>query len=310
MLMIRPAGFGYNAETAASNVFQSEAAYGPDDVRTRAAAEFDGVVTVLRRAGVSIYVFEDSQVPLKPDAVFPNNWISFHEDGTVILYPMLSQTRRSERRMDILEGLSAEFEIREVLDLSFHESDGRYLEGTGSIVFDHVQKIAYACLSPRTDRELLRVVCDRLHYEPFTFRACDRLGNAIYHTNVMMCIAERFAVACLDSVVDERERQDLERSLIRGGKELISITMDQIYDFAGNMLSLKGAGGRDLIAMSQRALDSLSAEQRSAIGRYCEIVPLAIDTIETVGGGSVRCMMAELFLSKRCILRTTGSSHG
>jgi hypothetical protein len=212
---------------------------------------------------------------------------------------MLAEARRCERRTDIVADLSVEFEVAEVIDLSPHENDGRYLEGTGSIVFDHVGKTAYACISPRTDDGLLRIVCEKLRYEPFTFRACDRVGEPVYHTNVMMCIAERFAVACLDSVVDERERRYLTSLLERAGKELISITMDQMYAFAGNMLSLKSGDGRDLIALSRRAFDSLSLSQRMAIARYCEMIPMSIDTIETVGGGSVRCTMAEIFLSKR-----------
>ena len=214
ILLVRPAGFGYNDETQATNAFQAELGLSPAQIQERAVSEFDAALKSLRNAGVSVTVFDDTTEPVKPDAVFPNNWVSFHEEGTVILYPMFAENRRPERRMDILEALGRRFEINEIVDLTSYEDEGRYLEGTGSIVFDHDEKTAYACLSPRTDEGLLSMVCARIGYRPISFRAYDRDAREIYHTNVMMCIAKRFAVACLESVRDKRVRAMVADSLI------------------------------------------------------------------------------------------------
>jgi len=297
--MIRPAAFGYNADTAGSNAFQEQTTLVAEDVQRRAVAEFDGVVAALKNARVEIVVFDDTPEPPKPDAVFPNNWVSFHPDGTVILYPMHAASRRSERRKDIIEALSVEFVINKIIDLSGYETHDRFLEGTGSIVFDHDNRLAYACLSPRTDEGLLAMVCERLGYTPSSFRANDRNGNPIYHTNVMMCIADRFAVVCLGSITDARERQAVAGALISSDRELVDISFDQMSNFGGNMLALKSGNGHDLLVLSKRAYECLTIEQREIIGRHCEMLPFAIDTIETVGGGSARCMIAELFLPKR-----------
>ena len=267
-------------------------------IQERAAAEFDAAVETLRLKGVNVFVIEDTPLPAKPDAVFPNNWVSFHEDGTVILYPMFRPAGH-ERRREIIEGLASAFEIGEVVDLSGHEAAGRYLEGTGSMVLDHANGIAYASLSPRTDEGLLHDVCERLHLKPVTFRSHDRGGREIYHTNVMMCVAEKFAVVCLDSITDEHERDQVTASLRDSGYEIVDITLEQMMEFAGNMLALRTNDGRDILALSQTAFASLSAGQIATLEQYCELVPIAIDTIEAAGGGSVRCMIAEIFLKPR-----------
>jgi hypothetical protein len=299
ILMVRPAAFGYNLETQETNAFQSSSTFSAKDIQARATTEFDGAVETLRRSGVSVFIFDDTPDAAKPDAVFPNNWISFHSDGTVVLYPMLAKSRRPERRMDIVESLRQDFEIGEIVDLSAYENSECFLEGTGSIVFDHANRIAYACLSPRTDADLLSAVCERLEYRPIPFLAAEAGGQAIYHTNVMMCIADRFAAVCLDCISDEQEREMVVDSLTEGGHEIVDISFGQMHNFAGNMLGLRTADGRNLLALSQRAFNDLTSGQIRTIENYCEMLPLAIDTIETVSGGSARCMMAEIFLIKK-----------
>lgn len=293
-MVVRPANFGYNVETAGSNAFQVVPEADAGVVRDAAAAEFDAFVAVLRKCGVNVFVFEDDASLLLPDAVFPNNWVTFHADGTVIMYPMAAENRRGERRAEIVERLRSDFEIGRVIDFSGHESENRYLEGTGSIIFDHVSRIAYASLSARTDEVLLREVCLELKYEPVVFRSHDASGSEIYHTNVMMCVGDGFAVVCLESISARRETV-IER-LSGSGHDVIDITFEQMSNFAGNMLALKTVGGRNILAMSQSAFDCLTTDQRQRLGAYCELAPLAIDTIETAGGGSVRCMIAEIFL--------------
>jgi hypothetical protein len=297
--MIRPAAFAFDPETASSNAFQRETRDDAGATHTRAVAEFDAAVETLRGKGVGVFVFEDTVDPAKPDAVFPNNWVTFHQDGTVIVYPMFAATRRAERRRDIIDGLRAVFDIGEIVDLSENETRGRFLEGTGSMVLDRVNGVAYACLSPRTDEGLFREVCGRLSYEPVVFRAHGRDGREIYHTNVMMCVADDFATVCLDSISDEKERLAVAARLRGTGHELIDITFEQMEEFAGNMLALRSDDGGGLVALSRRAFDALSGKQRSIIERHCELVPLAVPTIECAGGGSVRCMMAEIFVRRR-----------
>jgi hypothetical protein len=298
VLMVRPARFGFNAETAASNHFQQI----PDDLDAAAAqaqafAEFDGAVELLRAHGVQVLMFDDTTTPPKPDAVFPNNWVSLHADGRVLLYPMHAPNRRPERRPDILAALGEQFTIREVVDLSDYEHQGRFLEGTGSIIFDHLHRVAYACLSPRTNASLFQQVCTLLGYRPVAFRALDGQGQEIYHTNVMMCVGAHFAVVCLECIADAAEQAATVASLTDTGHEIIAITQTQVAHFAGNMLTLQPAGtGPELLVMSQSAFDVLTAEQHQALSRYCGLLPLSIPTIETLGGGSARCMLAEVFL--------------
>ena len=243
-----------------------------------------------------IRVVEDTDLPRKPDAIFPNNWVSFHEDGTVVLYPMCAENRRSERRMEIIEALGTEFRIEKIVDLSHFENEGRFLEGTGSIMFDHENKIAYACLSPRTDAALFDEVSQTLGYTPISFRAVDAKGRAIYHTNVMMCIGVGFAVICLESIENAEEKETVVESLKRSGLEIIDISFEQMNKFAGNMLEVSGKNGKVFLVQSQRAFDSLRKEQIAVLEKYCELLPIPIPTIETIGGGSARCMMAEIFL--------------
>lgn len=259
-------------------------------------AEFDAFATALRAQGVDVEVIEDTVSPAKPDAVFPNNWITLHSDGRVILYPMQAKSRRQERRLDILEQLKAKFSIREVIDLSEYEKMNRYLEGTGSMVFDHVNKVAYACLSPRTDKDLFISVCGLLDYRAVYFHAHDEHGKEIYHTNVMMCIGEGFCVICLSSITDLADRKNVVDNLRDGDHTIIDISYNQMNRFAGNMLSVRTKTGAPILVCSRQAADSLTGEQRQAISRYTELVPLAIPTIEMLGGGSARCMMAEVFL--------------
>lgn len=292
--MVRPAHFGFNAETAASNAFQRPISDPPDTISQRAIVEFEACVQMLRSRGVNVLVFEDTPSPAKTDAVFPNNWISFHADGTVVLYPMLSFNRRLERRAEIIEELRNEFEITNIIDLAAYENEDRFLEGTGSVVFDHENKIAYAAMSPRTDKALFVSLCAKLVYEPVTFTARARAGVEIYHTNVLMCIGAGFAVVCLESISDEIERADVADRLTATRHEIVDITFEQMNSFAGNMLAIAD----NLLVMSQSAYDSLSAAQIHTLEKYCELLPLAIPTIETVGGGSARCMIAEIFLPK------------
>lgn len=297
LLLIRPAAFRFNPETAKTNKFQNTTNI-PDEelIKQKALAEFDQFAEALNANGVNIRVIEDTEFPQKPDAVFPNNWVSFHADGTVILYPMCAANRRSERRMDIIETLGKEFRIEKTLDLSPFENENRFLEGTGSIVFDHANKTVYACISPRTDENLFVEVSQTLGYRPVTFHAVDANGNAIYHTNVMMCIGPGFAVVCLESINDPEEKAKVIGSLEAGGLEIVDINFEQMNRFAGNMLAVSGKKGNDFLVLSINALDSFTDEQKTTLEKYCELLPISIPTIERYGGGGARCMMAEVFL--------------
>ncbi len=293
VLLVRPASFGFNAETAVSNHYQQQLTGA--GLMAQVLAEFDAAVATLRGRGVRVEVFEDAPEPAKPDAVFPNNWFSTHADGRLLLYPMCAPNRRPERQPALLAALARDFAVREIVDLSGTEADGRFLEGTGSIIFDHAHRVAYAGLSPRTDAALFAQVAQQLGYQPVAFRATDARGQEIYHTNVMMCVGPGFAVICLDSIADATERAAVEASLTATGHEIVAISQAQVGRFAGNMLALE-IGGQPLLVLSQQAHDALTPEQRQALTHYAELVPLAIPTIETVGGGSARCMLAEIFL--------------
>ena len=298
VLMIRPANFGANPETAASNAFQKSGESGTAP-QARALAEFDSLVEALRQAGVVVEVFEDRSEPVTPDAVFPNNWVSFHADGSAWLYPMLALNRRWERRPDILETLKAErgYALGEVNDLSYSELDGRYLEGTGSLVLDRVNHIAYAGLSPRTDKRLLQDWAQRAAYEVLCFHARDTRGQAIYHTNVMLCIGSGFALGCFDCI-DGADRERVMKRLADTGHEVVSISPYQMEAFAGNMLELSGRYGETVIAMSSRAERALNPAQRAVLEKHGRIVASPIETIEDCAGGSVRCMLAEIHLPR------------
>ena len=300
VLMIRPANFGPNAETAASNAFQQPV---PTEADWQAAAlrEFDSLAAALERAGVHVEVFADTLEPVTPDAVFPNNWVSFHADGSVYLYPLQAQNRRWERRSDILEALRASrgYRISRIEDLSAAELDGRYLEGTGSLVLDRRARVAYACLSSRTDAGLLRRWAEGRGYEAVSFHARDSAGRLIYHTNVMLCIGDRFAVVCLESIADAAERERVRRRLEESRHELVSISLQQMQDFAGNMLQLATRGGGSVLVMSARAARALAPAQWARLSKHTTILASAVDTIEDCGGGSVRCMLAEIFLPRK-----------
>lgn len=296
ILLIRPSNFGFNSETAASNAFQIELNESEEEIEQKKLQEFESFVTTLKSKGVNVFVFDDTIYPEKPDAIFPNNWVTFHSDGTVILYPIFAPNRRHERRQDIIDSLKINFSVNKILDLSKYENESKYLEGTGSIIFDHINRIAYACLSPRTDKELFVEVCDYLNYKPIYFYSHDKRGKEIYHTNVMMCVGERFSVICLDTITDKGERELVFKSLIETGHQVIDITFEQMNNFAGNMLAIQTNDNKSILALSQSSFDSLTAIQKKEIEKYSELVPLSIKTIETIGGGSARCMIAEIFL--------------
>ena len=283
ILMIRPVDFKFNEQTAANNKFQ--VASETQDVQLQALKEFDGFVKLLRQNDVDVTVVDDTLQPETPDSIFPNNWVSFHEDGSVYLYPMFSENRRLERRKEILEGLKTRFELNHVSDLSFYEMQYAFLEGTGSMVLDRTNKIAYACLSVRTDEEVLNNFCMLSGYEPVVFQAVDSDNFPIYHTNVMMCIGDRFAVVCLDSIRDAEERLQVSISLKGSGKEIIEISLEQMNKFAGNMLQVSNTAGESLLVMSEQAYLSLNPEQIETLKRYSRIIYAPLYTIEKNGGG-------------------------
>lgn len=297
LLMIKPVRFDFNAETAVNNSFQQASA--DQQVSEKAAAEFDRFVSVLSNAGVRVTVVEDTPEPHTPDSVFPNNWISFHTDGTIFLYPMFAVNRRLERKPHVLSAIAEKFRVENTIDLSAYEQQQLFLEGTGSMVLDRENKIAYACLSPRTDIQVLHDWCNKAGFRPVAFTSVDSKGDPIYHTNVMMCIADQFAVICLDSIPDETEKRTVIETLKDTKKEIIEISFDQMNRFAGNMLQVQNTNGDRFLVMSSQAYNSLTAEQIKRIEHYNPILHSDITTIETNGGGSARCMMAEVFLAEK-----------
>jgi hypothetical protein len=301
VLMIRPVRFQSNPQTAESNRFQQQGPSSADEnIHEMALTEFDNLAAALEAAGVNVVIFDDTLEPHTPDSIFPNNWLSMHADGTAVLYPMMAGNRRPERREDILASLRADhgFNIEQTLDLSAFEAEEKFLEGTGSLVLDRDNHIAYACKSARTDLDLLGEFARKMDYEMVAFSALDEDGNAIYHTNVMMCIGLDFVVICSECIAEE-ERTTVLNRLRDTGHEVIDISFAQMASFAGNMLELKSADGERIIAMSSQALNSLDDEQRMALSGRARIVSSPIDTIETSSGGSVRCMLAEIHLPVR-----------
>jgi hypothetical protein len=302
VLMIRPVQFAGNPQTSESNRFQQSAPQlSSAQIQAAAAREFDGLAAALREAGVNVHVFDDTPQPHTPDSIFPNNWVSFHADGTVVLYPMLAENRRQERRNDLLEQLNARsgFRIARVIDLTRHERDAKFLEGTGSLVLDRAHRIAYACVSPRTDLDVLGDFAQQLDYDVVAFEAVDAAGAAIYHTNVLMCVGTGFSAVC-SACIREDERAAVVDALRTTGHAVVDLTMEQLAGFAGNMLELRSARSERVVAMSQCALDSLSPQQRDIIEQQAgPIVAAGIPTIETLGGGSVRCMLAEIHLPRK-----------
>lgn len=302
VLMIRPVRFRMNEETAVNNYFQEDLDLRNSEINRRAQEEFDGLVARLREEGVTVLVADDRLEADTPDSIFPNNWISFHENGTVVLYPMYAENRRRERREDLLDLLEEEgFEITEIIDYTGAEADDLFLEGTGSIIMDRVHQKAYCALSARADEELFIEFCEDFDVAPVIFTANQSVDGKrlpIYHTNVMMCVAETFAVICLDTIDDRQERKQVADHLRQDGKEIIAITEAQMHRFAGNMLQLLGRDGQRLLVMSQAARDALTPAQVAAIEKTSRIVSSPLDTIESCGGGSARCMLAEVFLPR------------
>ncbi len=299
--MIRPVAFRMNEQTAVNNYYQKVLdGLSPETVNAKAQEEFDAFVTKLRMVGVDVTVVEDTITPDTPDAIFPNNWISFHESGDVALYPMFAENRRHERREDVLDILEDKgFVINEIMDYTSAEDDGYFLEGTGSIVLDRENDKAYCALSPRADEELFIEFCEDFEYTPVIFEAYQNVNGErklIYHTNVMMCIGETFAVICADCIDDKKERKMVLDSLRGDEKEVILITEEQVNNFAGNMLEVKGTDDRRYLVMSKSAYQSLTKKQIAQIEEHVTILSLNLDTIEACGGGSARCMMAEIFL--------------
>jgi hypothetical protein len=299
--MVRPASFGPNAETAASNAFQQAAQTVPGaELQSAVLREFDGLAGALERAGVTVLVAADSDEPAKPDAIFPNNWVSFHHDGTVALYPMMAPNRRWERREDVLEHVVRRggFHVSRTIDLTHREAEEKYLEGTGSLVLDRVNRVAYACTSQRTDLDVLGEFAQQLDYEIMSFAATDGAERAVYHTNVLMAIGSSFATVCGESISQPAHRAAVFSKLRATGHEVIDISRRQMTNFAGNMLELCSSGG-NIIALSSAALESLDPAQRRALESHAGLVPVPIPTVERVGGGGVRCMLAEIHLPKR-----------
>lgn len=300
ILMVRPVSFESNRETAVNNFFQN-ASQG-EDTATKAMEEFDAMVDTLRKQGVEVLVLEDTPVPKTPDAVFPNNWISTHANANIGLYPMFAENRRLERREEVLDILDEHnFEIEQIVDYSEAETENIFLEGTGSMILDRENEMAYACLSERTDEELFIEFCEDFEFTPIIFKAFQKHNGEskpIYHTNVMMSVGTRWAVVCLESISDKKERKLVLDTLLKTGKEVVSISTEQMNSFAGNCLELTNEKGEKIIAMSKTGVDSLTTQQKETLSQKGTLLPLDVSTIEQNGGGSVRCMIAEIFLPK------------
>jgi hypothetical protein len=302
ILMIRPSNFGFNPETALNNSFQSKDTISDQELlKETAKNEFDNMVSLLKSKGVNVLVVEDTSFPVKPDAVFPNNWISFHENGTIITYPMYAPNRRIERREDIIDKVGEQFKINNRYSFEFYEDDENpvYLEGTGSMIIDRPNNIVYACLSERTDATLLDKFNVLMGTKSVVFRSLDKEGHEIYHTNVMMALGEDFVVICMESIPDEESKKRLYKSFSDTGKEVIEISQKQTESFAGNMLEVKGRDNMRYLCMSETAYNSLTLSQKEKLSAKTELLPIPIHNIEKFGGGSVRCMMAEIFLPAR-----------
>jgi hypothetical protein len=300
VMMVRPASFQFNSETAVSNAFQKNINYlSPESILEKAKEEFDAFVNKLRLNKIEVLVIQDTISPTKPDAIFPNNWISMGTDGKVFLFPMCTPNRRLERRKSILDELNDKFKIIEISDISDSEHKEIFLEGTGSIIFDHINKTAYACISPRTNEELFKSHCQEIGYTPICFYSSDKNDLLVYHTNVMLTIGIDFAIICAETIKEMNERNRVLNTLKNGGKQVIEITEDQMNQFAGNMLQLKNKDGQLFLVMSNSAFNCLTDTQLKQIEPLTKILSVDIPTIETIGGGSARCMMAEIFLESK-----------
>ena len=301
VLMIEPIAFGYNEQTAENNYFQVNSE--DQNTQSQALKEFRDYVELLKSKGINVIVVKDTLDPPTPDSIFPNNWVSFGADGKVVLYPMFAPNRRDERRMDIIDEVkNAGFEVKEILDISASENDEVYLEGTGSIIFDHDYKIAYGSVSLRLDEKLFRKFCSEIGYQPIVFHSFQTAGEErlpIYHTNVMMCVAEKFVVICLDAIDNENERTLVKNTIEATNKEIVEISEEQMHQFAGNMLQLRNDNNEHFLVMSKSAYQSLKKEQLETIKKTSDIIYADLNTIEVNGGGSARCMLAEVFLPRK-----------
>lgn len=295
IIMVRPCSFSFNPETASSNAFQKSLSAN-DNVQEKALTEFNRMVAILEQEGIVVNTYDDTPEPHTPDAVFPNNWLATHEDGTIVLFPMKAKNRRLERREDLIHDLEYRYRCSRIIDFTDAENIDVFLEGTGSIVFDHQNRIAYACRSSRTDERLLKDYCETIDYRSVIFNAHDVQGKPIYHTNVLMHVGHDYVVICPDAIQEE-EQKYLLQTIRSTNKEFIPISFEQMNAFAGNMLQLKAHSGL-ITVLSQTAFESLNEVQKQKISESSQLIPIAIPTIETVGGGSVRCMMAEIFLER------------
>lgn len=294
LLMIRPVHFTFNEQTAVNNAFQIAAA--DNETQNKALEEFNNFVETLTNKGIDVTVINDTPEPHTPDSIFPNNWISFHNDGTILLYPMYAKNRRQERKPHVIETVGKKFSINNTISLTNYEDNNLFLEGTGSMVLDRENKITYACLSQRTDVTVLQDFCTKMNFSSVFFYATDANNSPIYHTNVMMCVADKYVVICLDSIKDEKEKNIVLQSFEKTNKQVVTITLEQMNRFAGNMLQVQNKEGKKFLVMSSQAYYSLTSEQVKILQEFNEIIHSNLTTIETNGGGSARCMLAEIFL--------------
>lgn len=297
--MVRPAAFGFNEETAANNYFQSNPGIGKEELQQKALAEFDNMVQTLRSNDINVLIIEDSKEPPKPDAIFPNNWLSTSPNGIVSVFPMYAPNRRIEKRDEILQQVAKEFVIKDVQDWSEYEAEGRFLEGTGSMIIDYDNKMIYACVSERTSLSVLEKYAATNGYQAIAFLATDKKGMPVYHTNVVMTLGEGFCVLCEEAIDEEWELIAVRQLLESTNHDIIAISRDQMHQFAGNMLQVKNNKDEKFLILSQTAFNSLRKEQKQMLEAYSTLLPIAVPTIEEVEGGSVRCMMAEVFLERR-----------
>jgi hypothetical protein len=297
--MVRPAAFGFNEETAANNYFQSNPGIDKKQLQQKALAEFDNMVQTLRQHDITVWVIDDTSEPAKPDAIFPNNWLSTSPSGTVAVFPLYAPNRRTEKRDDILDQLAKNFVVKEVQDWSEFEAEGRFLEGTGSMIIDYDNQMIYACVSERTSLSVLEKYAATNGFQAIVFLATDKNGMPVYHTNVVMALGDGFCVLCEEAIEEEWELIAVRQLLESTNHSIISITREQLHSFAGNMLQVQNKKGEKYLVLSQTAFDSLRKEQKQQLEAYSTLLPIAVPTIEAVEGGSVRCMMAEIFLPEK-----------
>lgn len=299
ILMVRPAAFGYNEQTAENNYFQSDSDLSQEELQSRALDEFDNMVKQLQSHDIDVLVMEDHKVPAKPSAIFPNNWLSTSPDGKLFVYPMYAPNRRLEKREEFIQQLAKEYNVKDVQDWSEYEVEGRFLEGTGSMIIDHVNKLIYAAVSERTNLSVLEKFAAANGYQAIAFLATDKNNMPIYHTNVMMALGEKFCVLCEEAIREEWELIAVKQLLESTGHTVVPISLDQMHAFAGNMLEVKNRKGENILVMSQAAFDSLKKGQKEMLKQFAKLLPVPVPTVEAAEGGSVRCMMAEIFLEKK-----------